>query len=78
MEEKNKKSKTTTNVLHAKSIKYVNKKDIKITDNDIITFEKFSQYPDLVRRLVAMYSPNTIKHDDVKLGLLRSIVGGNK
>ena len=49
------------------------------------TFKKFAkldcdkvncQY-NLLKRLIAMFAPNVIGHDDVKLGLLRSIVGGD-
>ena len=78
LQEKNKNSKTKIGVLHAESIKYVNRKELKITSEDIIAFEKFAKNPNLIQNLVRMFAPNIIAHEDVKLGLLRSIVGGNK
>ena len=48
-----------------------------ITPNDIIAFERFVKYPNLTARLVSMFAPNVIGHDNVKLGLLRSIIGGD-
>jgi len=72
----NNKSKKKYNVLHAKSITYLNRKEILVTDRNIESFEKFASYPQLLDRLTAMYAPYIIGHDDVKRGLLRSIVGG--
>lgn len=73
---KNRKSKMMTVILNAISIKYVNRKEFVITPNDIEIFKTFSHYPNLIKRLVAMFAPNVIGHEDVRLGLLRSIVGG--
>ena len=81
----NKKSKKKMVVLHAESIKYVNKKEFVITPKDIEAFERFAKsncevedcQRNLLKRLMAMFAPNVIGHDDVKLGLLRSIVGGD-
>ena len=81
----NKKSKKKMVVLHAESIKYVNKKEFVITEEHIKAFEKFAKLNcevegcqrNLLKRLIAMFAPNVIGHDDVKLGLLRSIVGGD-
>ena len=53
-------------------------KGLKITPEDIAAFEKFAQDPRVIQNLVRLLAPNTIGHEDVKLGLLRSIVGGNK
>ena len=70
------KSKKKTTVLHAGSIKYLNRKELVITNIDIINFQKFCKLPNLVERLVSMFAPNTIGHNDAKLGILRSVVGG--
>jgi DNA replicative helicase MCM subunit Mcm2 (Cdc46/Mcm family) len=63
-------------ILHADSIKYLNRKELVITDNDINNFQKFAKLPNLLERLVSMYAPNIIGHKDAKLGVLRSVVGG--
>ena len=65
--------------VNATSIKYVNRKELVITQKNIATFEKFCKMENhsLIPRLVAMFAPNVIGHDDVKLGVLRSIVGGD-
>ena len=72
----NGKSKKKYNVLHASSIEYLNRKEILVTDRDIETFQKFVSLPQLLDKVTAMFAPNIIGHDDVKRGLLRSIVGG--
>ena len=64
-------------VLHATSIKYINRKELVITPKNILTFDRFASYPKLIQRLLSMLAPNVIGHNDVKLGLLRSIVGGD-
>jgi len=74
--EKKSKSKIKNNVLYATSIKYLNRKELVITEDDIEAFDKFVTYRNLLERLVAMFAPNIIGHDDVKRGLLRAIVGG--
>ncbi len=71
-----KKNMIKTVVVNATSIKYVNRKELVIRPKDIIDFEKFSSMENLIPRLVAMFAPNVIGHNDAKLGLLRSIVGG--
>ena len=77
------KSKKKTTVLHAESIKYLNRKELVITDDDISNFHKFAfdcKVPkckwNLIERLVSMFAPNIIEHNDAKLGILRSVVGG--
>jgi DNA replicative helicase MCM subunit Mcm2 (Cdc46/Mcm family) len=60
------KSKKKTIVLHAESIKYLNRKELVITDDDIINFQKFAKLPNLLDRLVSMYAPNIIGHNYVK------------
>lgn len=70
------KSKKKTTVLHADSIKYLNRKELVITDTDINNFQKFAKFPKLIERLVSMFAPNIIEHNDAKLGILRSVVGG--
>jgi MoxR-like ATPase len=72
----NSKSKKKINILNATSIKYVNKKEFVITKKDIADFDNFVSYPEPIKRLTAMFAPNIIGHNDVKRGLLRSIVGG--
>ena len=73
----NKYSKKKIGVLHAESIRYVNRKELLITPRDIEAFERFAAYPNLILRLVLMFALNVIGHEDAKLGLLRSIVGGD-
>ncbi len=70
------KSKKKTTVLHAEFIKYLNRKELVITDTDIQNFQKFAKLPYLIDRLVSMFAPNIIEHNDAKLGILRSVVGG--
>jgi MCM P-loop domain len=64
-------------VTNVESIKYVNRKELVIDDRDIEAFKKFASYPNLINRLCVVFAPNIIEHNDVKLGLLRSIVGGD-
>ena len=81
-----KKSNKRTVVVHAESIRYVNRKDLVITSKDIEGFERFAKLDcevencqrNILRRLIAMFAPNVVGHEDVKLGVLRSIVGGDK
>lgn len=74
------KSKKKTTVLHADSIKYLNRKELVITETDIQNFRKFAFDCkckwNLIERLVSMFAPNIIEHNDAKLGILRSVVGG--
>jgi len=70
------KSKKKHNVLHATSIKYLNRKEFVITEKDIETFNRFIKFPNPIDRLTSMFAPNIVEHDDVKRGLLRAIVGG--
>ncbi len=70
------KSKKKFTVLHAESIKYLNRKELVITNSDIDNFQIFAKLPKLVERLVSMFAPNIIEHNDAKLGILRSVVGG--
>ncbi|MDP9197332.1 MAG: AAA family ATPase [Thermoproteota archaeon] len=72
----NRKSKKKVNVLHAESIKYINRKELVIRPEDTIAFEKFAKLPNTVGRLISMVAPNVYGHDAAKLGILRSIVGG--
>ena len=72
-----KKKMIKTVVVNASSIKYVNRKELVIGSKDIIAFQKFASMENLIPRLVSMFSPSVIGHDDVKLGVLRSIVGGD-
>lgn len=84
LQQKNNKNKMLTVVVNADSIKYINRKELVISSNDVKAFEKFAclclrdcKDKNLITRLVSMFAPNVIEHDDVKLGLLRSIVGGD-
>lgn len=73
----NNRSKKKNTVLHAKSIKYINHKELVITPTDIITFERFAKLPGCqICRLVAMFAPNVVRYGPAKLEILRSIVGG--
>ena len=72
-----KKKMIKTVVVNASSIKYVNRKELVIGSKDIIAFQKFASMENLIPRLMSMFSPSVIGHDDVKLGVLRSIVGGD-
>ena len=70
------KSKKKTTVLHAEYIKYLNRKELVITENDVQGFWRFTKYPKLLERLISIIAPNIIGHNDAKLGILRSVVGG--
>ena len=72
-----KKASIKTVVVNATSIKYVNRKELVITQKDIAAFEKFCEMKKPIPRLIAMFAPNVIGHDDVKLGVLRAMVGGD-
>jgi MCM P-loop domain len=69
-------SKKLINILHSESIRYLNRKELVISDTDKASFHRFVAMKDLVERLVSMFAPNIIGHNDAKLGILRSIVGG--
>ena len=60
--------------LHANSINYQSREELGITDNNIESFQKFVAYPNLIERLVSMFSPNVVGHADKKLGILLSAV----
>ena len=64
-------------VVNATSIKYINRKELVVTPKDIENINKFASYPNLTQRLIAMFAPNVIGHNHIKLGVLRSIVGGD-
>lgn len=64
-------------VVNATSIKYVNRKELIVTSKDVENIYKFASYPNLTKRLTAMFAPNVIGHNHIKLGVLRSIVGGH-
>jgi DNA replicative helicase MCM subunit Mcm2 (Cdc46/Mcm family) len=75
--------KRLVNVLHSNSISYRNKEDLALTDKDIEIIckhkkivEKYSSLT-YIDTLVGMFAPNVIGHNDKKLGLLRSLVGGS-
>jgi DNA replicative helicase MCM subunit Mcm2 (Cdc46/Mcm family) len=69
-------NKKKSSVLHATNIKYLNRKEVAITEKDIKSFYKFAKLPYLIQRLIFMIAPNVVGHEDVKFGLLRAIVGG--
>lgn len=80
---KDSKTKIKKVVVNATSIKYVNRKELVITPKDIAAIKRFAYECkvdgcnwSLTKRLVAMFAPNVVGFDDVKLGVLRSIVGG--
>jgi DNA replicative helicase MCM subunit Mcm2 (Cdc46/Mcm family) len=64
-------------VVKATSIKYVNRKELVITPRDTEAINKFASYPNLAERLTAMFAPNVIGHNHIKLAVLRSVVGGH-
>lgn len=63
--------------VNASSIKYINRKELIVTSKDIENINKFASYPNLTKRLIAMFAPNVIGQDQIKLGVLRSIIGGH-
>jgi MoxR-like ATPase len=77
LKQKNKKIKVLTVIVNATSIKYVNRKELVITPRDIENINRFASLPNLTERLTAMFAPNVIGHDRVRLGVLRSMVGGS-
>jgi DNA replicative helicase MCM subunit Mcm2 (Cdc46/Mcm family) len=72
----NARSKRKFNILHATFIEYVNRKEILITKDDIKNFHRFAELPNLIDRVVLMFSPDIVGHIEEKKGILRSIVGG--
>ena len=63
-------------ILYAKRIKYTRReRELKLTEQDLKAIRKFASFPDLIRRLTSMMSPEIYGHDDVKLGLLLLAVG---
>lgn len=63
-------------ILYAKRIKYTKReRELKLTEQDIKAIKKFSSFPDLIRRLTSIMSPEIYGHYDVKLGLLLLAVG---
>jgi replicative DNA helicase Mcm len=84
----NARSKKLVNVLHSNSISYRNREDLKLTTKDIETFHRHMKIVEksvsltfnsaaYVDTIVNMFAPNVIGHNDKKLGLLRSLVGGS-
>lgn len=78
----NGKTKRLVNVLHSNSIYYKNKEETRLTSKDIEIIRRHKNIVEqggsvsYVDTIVSMFAPNVIGHDDKKLGLLRSLVGG--
>jgi replicative DNA helicase Mcm len=78
----NAKSKRLVSVLHSKSIVYKNREETKLTKKDIDLIHRHKNIVEkrgtlsYIDTIVSMFAPNVIGHNDKKLGLLRSLVGG--
>jgi len=78
MENKNAKTKKLITVLHIDEIEYINRKQISISEADIKSFNEFARdKKTLIERLRSKFAPDVIGHDEIKIGLLRAIVGAN-
>ena len=79
----NARGKRLVNVLHSNSISYRHREDLKLTSKDIETIYKHKKIVEksnsltYIDTIVSMFAPNIIGHNDKKLGLLRSLVGGS-
>jgi DNA replicative helicase MCM subunit Mcm2 (Cdc46/Mcm family) len=79
----NVRGKKLVSVLHSNSISYRNREDLKLTSKDIETIYKHKKIVEqsssitYIDTIVSMFAPNIIGHNDKKLGLLRSLVGGS-
>jgi DNA replicative helicase MCM subunit Mcm2 (Cdc46/Mcm family) len=62
-------------VLLVKSIQYEHRKKLDLTPADIKGIKKFVTFPNYEQRLVSMFAPNVIGHEDDRLALLISIIG---
>lgn len=76
--QKDSKKKKSFPVLFATSVQKDRRVDIEITNDDVRAFKRFSEKPELIRRLVSMVAPSVIGHDDKKIAILRSAVGSPK
>ena len=67
-------------VMIAKFVVYEDRRTFDITEKDIEAFHRFVAIDrdTVIRRLVSMTAPNVIGWDEIKLGCLRSIVGGTE
>ena len=63
--------------LFANAIEYETPQNQKIvvTEGDLCRFNEFSQQPDMIAKLVGMFAPTVIGHDDKKLGIILMYVG---
>ena len=63
-------------ILYVRRIKYTKReRELKLTEQDIKSFEKFASLPNPVSRLVSMMSPQVYGHKDAKSGILLVAVG---
>lgn len=75
--------KKLVSVLHSSSVFYRNREELKLSIKDIETIHKHKKIVEksssliYIDALVSMFAPNVIGHNDKKLGLLRSLVGGS-
>lgn len=76
-------TKKLVNVLYSSSVFYRNREELKFSTKDIETIHNHKKLVEksnsltYVDTLVSMFAPNVIGHNDKKLGLLRSLVGGS-
>jgi DNA replicative helicase MCM subunit Mcm2 (Cdc46/Mcm family) len=77
------KARKTVTLMRAKFVTYEDRRTFVITDRDVESFHKFADYRnkkngklDVIERLVSMTAPNVVGWEEIKLGGLRSIVGG--
>jgi DNA replicative helicase MCM subunit Mcm2 (Cdc46/Mcm family) len=63
--------------LFANGIEYerAQNENIVITDDDLDRLDEFSKQPDYISKLVEMFAPTVIGHEDKKLGIILMYVG---
>jgi DNA replicative helicase MCM subunit Mcm2 (Cdc46/Mcm family) len=62
-------------MLLAKRIQYQNRKSLELTPNDKLGIERFRKFEHYKQRVIRMFAPNVIGHDDKKFALLLATIG---
>jgi len=64
-----------SSVLYAEFVECEDREEIKITEQDSQVFEKFVNYPNLMKRLAVIFAPNVIGHEDKKIAVILAAAG---
>jgi DNA replicative helicase MCM subunit Mcm2 (Cdc46/Mcm family) len=62
-------------MLLTKRIQYQNRKTLDLTSNDKRGIERFRKFENYKQRVIRMFAPNVIGHDDKKFALLLATIG---